>query len=83
MVAHKPATLNTLELTRRAYASADGGNFDAMMHFYGPDSVWDLSRWGLGTHIGPVRIRRFLEDWIGSLEDFSEARADAERAAAS
>jgi ketosteroid isomerase-like protein len=70
MVASKPMTVSALELTRRAYATADGGDFDAMMRYYGPDSVWDVSRWGLGTHVGSARIRRFLEDWIGSFEAY-------------
>ena len=70
MVAFKPMTVSALELTRHAYATADGGDFDAMMRFYGSESVWDVSRWGLGTHVGPLRIRRFLEDWIGSFEAY-------------
>jgi len=56
-----------LELTRRAFESADR---DAMMGLLGPDSVWDISRWGLGTHTGPTAIRRHFDDWIGSFAEF-------------
>jgi ketosteroid isomerase-like protein len=63
-------TANALELTRRAFASATGGDLDAMMSFYGPDSVWEVSSWGLGTHAGLSRIRHFLDDWIGSFDEF-------------
>jgi ketosteroid isomerase-like protein len=62
--------VSALELTRRAFASANGGDFDAMMIFYGPDSVWDVSHWGLGSHAGPVAIRAFFEDWIGGFDEY-------------
>jgi|SRR5271165_7043691 len=59
---------DVLELTRRAFAAANSGDSDAMMTFYGPDSVWDISPSGLGTYAGPAAIRNFFEDWIGALE---------------
>ncbi len=42
-----------------------------MMRFYGRDSVWDVSPWGLGTHTGPTAIRQFFEDWIGGFDEYS------------
>jgi ketosteroid isomerase-like protein len=62
------ASADVVELTRRAFAAANSGDFDAMMTFYGPDSVWDISPSGLGTYEGPAAIRNFFEDWIGALE---------------
>jgi ketosteroid isomerase-like protein len=59
---------DVLELTRRTYAAANRGDYDAMMTSYGSDSVWDVSPLGLGTYVGPGAIRRFFEDWIGALE---------------
>jgi len=41
-----------------------------MMRWLGPDSVWDVSRWGLGTHTGPDAIRRHFDDWIGSFDAY-------------
>jgi ketosteroid isomerase-like protein len=61
-------TASAIELTRRLFESANGGDFDAMMRFYGPDSVWDVSGWGLGSHAGLVSIRAFFGDWIGGFE---------------
>jgi ketosteroid isomerase-like protein len=58
------------ELTRRIFASANGADFDAMMSFFGADSAWDVAPWGLGTHIGVASIRRFLEGWIGSFDEY-------------
>ena len=65
-------TSNLIELTRQAYdpANLDRRDFDAMLTFSGPDSVWDMSRWGLGTFEGREAIRGFLEDWMGAYEEF-------------
>jgi ketosteroid isomerase-like protein len=62
---------DVLDLTRRAFASANSGDYDAMMKFYGPDSVWDVAPSGLGTYVGPVAIRNFFENWMGALEGWS------------
>jgi len=59
---------DVLELTHRAFAAANRRDYDAMMAFYGPDSVWDIAPSGLGTYVGPNAIRNFFEDWIGGLE---------------
>jgi hypothetical protein len=58
------------ELTRLVFASANGADFDAMMSFFGPNSVWDVAPWGLGTHAGLASIRHFLEGWIGSFDEY-------------
>jgi len=65
-------TPDLVELTRQAYdpANLDRRDFDAMLTFSGPDSVWDMSRWGLGTFEGREAIRGFLEDWIGAYDEF-------------
>ncbi len=59
-----------LELTRQVYGALNARDFDAVMAMFGPASVWDVSRRGLGTHAGLAAIRRFLEDWFGSLESY-------------
>jgi ketosteroid isomerase-like protein len=63
-------TASALELTRRAFLSANDNDYAAMMVFYGPDSLWDMSRWGLGTYEGLAAIRRFFEDWMGSFDRY-------------
>ena len=64
------ATASALEQTRRSFEAADSGDYDWMISFYGPDSVFDMSPWGLGTYEGLVAIRAFFEDWIGAFEAF-------------
>ena len=58
------------ELTRRLYEMADRGDFDAMMRLFRPDAVWNLSEAGIGTFEGATAIRRFVEDWQGSYDDY-------------
>jgi ketosteroid isomerase-like protein len=65
-----PSDSSPLELTRRSFEAADSGDYDWMMSFYGPESVFDMSPWGLGTYEGLVAIRAFFKDWIGAFEDF-------------
>ncbi|MHB8235046.1 MAG: nuclear transport factor 2 family protein [Solirubrobacteraceae bacterium] len=66
-----PANDSPVELTRRSFAAAGSGDYDLMMTFYGRDSVFDMSGWGLGVHTGSRAIRRFFESWIGSFAEFS------------
>lgn len=63
-------TPDLVELTRSAFAAANEGDFDALMECLGPESVFDVSSWGFGTYQGRRAIRRFLEDWIGSFDEY-------------
>ena len=63
-------TDDSVELTRRVYAFLNGGDFDSVVGMFAPDSVWDVSEWGLGTHAGLKAIRRFLHAWFGSMDEF-------------
>jgi ketosteroid isomerase-like protein len=64
------ATSTALEQTHRSFEAADSGDFDWMISFYGPESIFDMSPWGLGTYIGTSAIRAFFEDWIGAFDEF-------------
>jgi ketosteroid isomerase-like protein len=64
------STASALEQTRRSFEAADSGDYDWMISFYGPDSVFDMAPWGLGTYQGLAAIRAFFEDWIGAFEEF-------------
>jgi ketosteroid isomerase-like protein len=66
----EPTTLSAFELTRLAFAAASDSDVDALMGFFGPDAVWDVAPWGLGTHTGLPAIRNFLEGWIGSFDEY-------------
>jgi ketosteroid isomerase-like protein len=63
-------TPDLVELTRRLYESANVGDFDAMVRFFAPDAVWDQPDGAIETFEGAVAVRRFVEDWQGSYEDY-------------
>jgi hypothetical protein len=67
---HENTTSTALEQALRSFEAADSGDYDWMMSFYGPQSVFDMSPWGLGTYEGLAPIRGFFEDWIGSFDQF-------------
>jgi ketosteroid isomerase-like protein len=58
------------ELTRHLFSSVNQGDLDRMMGFFGPYSLWDVTPWGLGAHSGTAAIRGFLENWIGSFDEY-------------
>jgi ketosteroid isomerase-like protein len=64
------ATEDVLALTRSVYAALNAGDFETVASMFGETSAWDVSRWGLGTHAGIKAIRRFLDDWFGSLDAY-------------
>jgi ketosteroid isomerase-like protein len=74
-MAQEPTTPDLDELTRRAFEVAKSHDLDAIMSFFAPDAVWDLSDLGLEIFEGAAAIRRFLEEWFGTFEDH---RADVE-----
>jgi ketosteroid isomerase-like protein len=69
-MSEESTTPDLVELTRRLYEAANAGDFDAITSFYGPDSVWDQPD-GIATFEGEPAIRRFVEDWQGSYEEYA------------
>jgi ketosteroid isomerase-like protein len=43
-----------------------------LMSFFAPDSVWDMSRGGLGVIEGREAIRAFFEEWRAAYEDYEQ-----------
>ena len=69
-MSEESTTPDLVELTRGLLQAADRGDFDAALRFYAPDSVWDMSPWGMGTHEGPAAIRGLNEDWFAAYEEW-------------
>jgi ketosteroid isomerase-like protein len=69
-MSEESTTPDLVELTRRLYETADVGDFDAMMRFFAPDAVWDMPEEGIETLKGAAAVRRFVEDWQGSYEEY-------------
>jgi ketosteroid isomerase-like protein len=69
-MSEQPTPRDLVERTRRAYESADRGDFDALMSFFDSGAVWDMSPMGLGSYVGGEAVRRFFEDWRGSYDEY-------------
>jgi ketosteroid isomerase-like protein len=69
-MSEESTTPDLVELTRRVYDAANVGDFDAMMRLFDRDAVWDMPDEGIGTFEGAVAVRRFVEDWRGSYEEY-------------
>jgi ketosteroid isomerase-like protein len=68
-MSQESTTPDLVELTRHAFEVANRHDLDALMGFYAPDAVWDLSDLGIGTFEGDAAIRSFIEDWWGTWGD--------------
>ena len=66
-----PSAVGDLERTLDALQRAEQRDFDGVMRIFGPAAVWDVTRWGLGHHTGRPAIRRFLQDWVGGMEEYT------------
>ena len=67
-MSEESTTPDLVELTCRIYESGTRRDFDAVLSFYSPVSVWET--YGLGTLEGVRAIRGFLEDWVNAYEEF-------------
>jgi ketosteroid isomerase-like protein len=62
-------TPDLVELVRETVEAGDRGDLDALLTFYAPDAIWDMSNVGMGEFKGLAAIRGFLEDWLGFYEE--------------
>ena len=63
-------TPDLVELQKRLTEAANRRDVDAIVAFYAPDGVYDMSPMGMGTFEGQVGSRGFLEDWFVSYEEY-------------
>jgi ketosteroid isomerase-like protein len=64
-----------VELQKRLTAATNRGDVDAIVAFYAPDAVYDMSPIGMGVFEGRAAARGFIEDWWISYEE-SEFEAE-------
>jgi ketosteroid isomerase-like protein len=69
-MSQESTTPDLVELVRGAFEAVNRGDLDAVMSLFAPDAVVDLSQRELPSFEGVSAIRGFLEDWIGSYEEF-------------
>ncbi|MDQ6811212.1 MAG: nuclear transport factor 2 family protein [Actinomycetota bacterium] len=62
-------TPDLVELARGLFEAGSRHDIDAIMGFYAPNAVWDMSNVEIGTFEGVAAIRSFVEDWWGTWGD--------------
>jgi ketosteroid isomerase-like protein len=67
-MAEESTTPDLVERWRESMDASVRGDFDAVMGFYAPDATWDGSN--IATFEGAAAIRSFVEDWIGTFEEY-------------
>ena len=70
-MSEESTTPDLVELVRGAVAAANRRDFDAVLSFYAPDAVWDMSPMGMGTFEGLAAIRGFFEDWFSTYKEWT------------
>jgi ketosteroid isomerase-like protein len=63
-----------LEVVRRMLQAFADGGLNAMAEFWDPDIDWRAAEGALddvGEMHGPVAVRRHIQDWIDTFDDFS------------
>ncbi len=68
-------TPDLVELQKRLTAATNRGDVEAIVAFYAPDAVYDMSPVGMGVFEGQAAARGFIEDWWTSYEE-SEFEAE-------
>jgi ketosteroid isomerase-like protein len=76
-MSEESTTPDLVELARRSVEAGNSRDFDAMLRFFAPDGVWDMSQLGMGVFEGRPAIRGFLEDWQGAYEEFGVETEEA------
>ena len=60
---YEGATPDLVELPTRLTEATNRRDVDAIVAFYAPHAVWDMSPMGMGTFEGQPAVRGFMEDW--------------------
>src|SRR5436190_6371925 len=68
-MSQESTTPDLVERWRQMAEAADRRDFDTTMGIYAPDAVWEVEPLGI-SHKGAPAIRSFLEEWLGSYEDY-------------
>ena len=68
-MAEKSTTPDLAALWQEAAHAADRGDFDSVMGYFALDAVWEVEPLGVNLEGAPA-IRRFLEDWFSSYEEY-------------
>jgi ketosteroid isomerase-like protein len=68
-MSEESTTPDLVERVRETVEVGGRRDLDALLPFYAPEAVWDMSKVGMGEFAGPAAIRGFFEDWFSSYEE--------------
>ncbi len=71
-------TPDLVELVRGFWASAERGDWDAILSHFAPDAVWDFSPLGLGTFENHAAMRGLWQEWVDAYEKLELAVEQAQ-----
>jgi ketosteroid isomerase-like protein len=69
-MSEESTTPDPVELTRQVFGAASRRDYHAVLAFFAPDAVMDLSDGGLGTFRGVAAVGGFVEDWFGTWDSY-------------
>ncbi len=69
-MAEESTTPDLMELWRQLSQAGHRRDVDGITAFYTRDGVWDMTPIGMGRFEGRAAIRGFMEDWLGSYEEW-------------
>jgi ketosteroid isomerase-like protein len=79
VTAEESTTPDLVELARRLAEAANRRDIDAILRFFAPDAVSDMSDLGFGIFKGAAAIRASLEDWWNIYEEYEFAADEITR----
>ncbi len=74
-MSEESTTPDLVALWREAADAADGRDFDKVMDYVADDAVWEVPPLGIRLEGAPA-VRRFLEDWFGSYEEYENEQEE-------
>ena len=69
-MAEESTTPGVDELIRRIVDAWNRRDIEAVMSFFAPDGVWDMTPMGMGTSRGGSAIRQFCAEWWGAYDEY-------------
>jgi ketosteroid isomerase-like protein len=68
-MSNESRTPDLVELWQQSADAADRRDFDTAMRYFAADALWEVRPLGISFEGAPA-IRSFLEDWVGSYEEY-------------
>jgi ketosteroid isomerase-like protein len=75
-MSEQSTTPDLVALWQESADAADRRDFETAMRYFAADALWEVRPLGISFE-GAAAIRSFLEDWVGSYEDYEYEQEEA------